>query len=123
MTDALGRLRRRFGRALAVPERAATAQSSTRRRPLAPVRRRISIEGRIVELTHREGEHHLPALVARVGHTDTDDETLLVWLGRAEIAGLRVGVRLRAHGLVTTHHAHPTIFNPAYDLLPDEDAA
>lgn len=42
----------------------------------------------------------------------------LVWLGRRAIAGIEPGVLLRVHGRVSYRRGVPTIFNPAYEIVP-----
>lgn len=43
----------------------------------------------------------------------------LVWLGRREIAGIEPGVFLRASGRMALRRGVPTIFNAAYEIVPD----
>ncbi|MEI2775419.1 MAG: OB-fold nucleic acid binding domain-containing protein [Tetrasphaera sp.] len=49
-----------------------------------------------------------------------DGSTLLVliWLGRRRIRGIEPGVNIQVTGRVCHREGRPTIFNPAYDLLP-----
>lgn len=49
---------------------------------------------------------------------DGSQSLVLVWLGRRRIHGIEPGVKLRATGRVSSRDGVPTIFNPAYDLLP-----
>ena len=42
----------------------------------------------------------------------------LVWLGRREIAGIQVGVQLKASGRVSYYRGIPTMFNPFYTIVP-----
>ena len=42
----------------------------------------------------------------------------LVWLGRRTIGGIEPGTYVRATGRVTTMRGVPTIFNPAYEIVP-----
>ncbi len=58
----------------------------------------------------------VPALVAEV--FDGTGSLTLVWLGRRAVAGIVPGVMLRIHGRVTNLRAGPTIYNPAYEILP-----
>ena len=58
----------------------------------------------------------VPALVAEVW--DGKGSVNLVWIGRRTIAGIEPGVFLRARGRVATVHGAPTIFNPAYEIVP-----
>ena len=58
----------------------------------------------------------VPALVAEVwaGHGSVNR----VWVGRRTIGGIEPGVFLRARGRVTSVRGTPTIFNPAYEIVP-----
>jgi hypothetical protein len=58
----------------------------------------------------------VPALVAEVW--DGNGSVNLVWIGRRTIAGIEPGVFLRARGRVATVRGAPTIFNPAYEIVP-----
>lgn len=44
----------------------------------------------------------------------------LVWIGRRSIAGIRPGAHLRAEGMVAAGRTRPTIYNPAYELLGED---
>ncbi|QPL04530.1 OB-fold nucleic acid binding domain-containing protein [Actinomyces respiraculi] len=44
----------------------------------------------------------------------------LVWIGRRSIAGIRPGVHLRAEGVVAAGRTRPTMSNPAYELLGED---
>ena len=43
----------------------------------------------------------------------------LVFLGRRNIPGLRVGARITAEGTVSEARGHLAILNPIYEFLPD----
>jgi RecG-like helicase len=58
----------------------------------------------------------VPALV--VDLYDGSKSLNLVWLGRRSIGGIEPGTFLKAHGRVTFVKGTPTIFNPAYEILP-----
>ena len=58
----------------------------------------------------------VPALVAEVW--DGNGSVNLVWVGRRTIGGIEPGVFLRARGRVTSVRGTPTIFNPAYEIVP-----
>ncbi|HMM95141.1 MAG: OB-fold nucleic acid binding domain-containing protein [Micrococcales bacterium] len=60
----------------------------------------------------------VPALVAEVW--DGKGSVNLVWVGRRSIGGIEPGTFLRARGRVTTVKGTPTIFNPAYEILPTQ---
>lgn len=58
------------------------------------------------------------SLVARLH--DGTGELDLVWLGRRHIPGITPGRRLVAEGVIYSGDQRPTIFNPAYRLLPED---
>ena len=80
--------------------------------------------------SHSTGAHEIAALADRQVATqstvpalviDPDDGSqvlVLVWLGRRKIRGIEPGTFLRATGRVCYREERPTIFNPAYELLP-----
>ena len=45
----------------------------------------------------------------------------LVWLGRRRISGVNAGTRLRFSGMLAHFHGVPTIYNPRYEILAQED--
>ena len=47
---------------------------------------------------------------------DSSGIVTIVFTGRREIAGIRVGTRLRANGTIVVRNGRPTIINPAYDF-------
>jgi len=59
---------------------------------------------------------NVPALVVEL--YDGSRTLNLVWLGRRHIGGIVPGAYLTAHGRVTYKHGIPTIFNPAYEIMP-----
>ena len=59
---------------------------------------------------------NVPALV--VDLYDGSRTINLVWLGRRTIGGIEPGTYVRATGRVTTMRGTPTIFNPAYEIVP-----
>jgi hypothetical protein len=59
---------------------------------------------------------NVPALV--VDLYDGSRTINLIWLGRRTIGGVEPGTYLRAHGRVTYNRGIPTIFNPAYEIVP-----
>jgi hypothetical protein len=59
---------------------------------------------------------NVPALVVEL--YDGSKTLNLVWLGRRHIGGIVPGAYLTAHGRVTYKHGIPTIFNPAYEIMP-----
>jgi hypothetical protein len=58
----------------------------------------------------------VPALVVEV--FDGGGSINLVWIGRRSIGGIEPGVFLKARGRVATVRGIPTIFNPAYQIIP-----
>jgi hypothetical protein len=58
----------------------------------------------------------VPALVAEVW--DGNGSVNPVWIGRRSIAGIEPGVFVRARGRVAEVRGAPTIFNPAYEIVP-----
>lgn len=59
---------------------------------------------------------NVPALV--IDLYDGSRTINLVWLGRRTIGGIEPGTYLRARGRVTYTRGTPTIFNPAYEIVP-----
>jgi hypothetical protein len=59
---------------------------------------------------------NVPALV--VDLYDGSRTINLVWRGRRTIGGIEPGTYVRATGRVTTMRGIPTIFNPAYEIVP-----
>lgn len=96
-------------------------EAHARRTPGAEARQRRRFVGRVRSITLRPHSDDVPALVVDL---ETDDGgILLVWLGRRRIAGIRPGVPLSAHGLVTSLRGGRVIYNPAYELLPAQEAS
>ena len=58
----------------------------------------------------------LDRLVAEV--YDGSAAVQLVWLGRRKIRGIDPGAYLKATGLLCRPGGVPTIYNPAYELVP-----
>lgn len=59
---------------------------------------------------------------SRTVEVEIDDGTRimkLLWLGRYRISGINPGVNLIATGRVVIKRGLPTMFNPAYELLPE----
>ncbi|WP_106818889.1 OB-fold nucleic acid binding domain-containing protein [Janibacter massiliensis] len=59
----------------------------------------------------------VPAYVVEL--YDGSSALRLVWLGRRTIRGVEPGVYLRARGRITEHRRGVTMFNPAYEIIPD----
>lgn len=84
--------------------------------PIRDVRDRelADVCGTVRSVTVRPKSEHVPALVVDL---DDGSRTLrLVWLGRRQIAGVRTGAYLTAHGRVCMRSGTPTIYNPSYEL-------
>jgi len=78
-------------------------------------RQEATVSGTVRAVTLRP-RVNVPALV--IDLYDGSRTINLVWLGRRAIAGIQPGTYLRAHGRVTYYRGIPTIFNPAYDIVP-----
>ena len=78
-------------------------------------RQRVTVSGEVRSVALRP-QVQVPALVAEV--FDGTGTLILVWLGRRAVAGIVPVVMLRIHGRVTDLRAGPTIYNPAYEILP-----
>lgn len=81
-------------------------------------RQRVSVCGtlRTVTLQPRDGA---PALEAEL--YDGSGVVDIVWLGRRRIAGIEPGRFVRAEGLVTDQDGRKVMFNPRYELWPQDD--
>ena len=67
-----------------------------------------------------------PPRVSAVVAEDADRPGLgpalsLVWLGRRRVSGLGAGSRLRFAGMLAHYNGVPTIYNPRYEILAQED--
>jgi hypothetical protein len=89
-----------------------------------PERGLVAGEGTVRSLTFVPADE-TPRLTAVV-----EDETArpgngpalcLVWLGRRKISGVNAGTRLRFSGMLAHFHGTPTIYNPRYEILAQED--
>ena len=78
-------------------------------------REEATVSGTVRALTLRP-RVNVPALV--VDLYDGSRTINLVWLGRRTIGGIEPGTYLRATGRVTYSRGIPTIFNPAYEIVP-----
>lgn len=78
-------------------------------------RERVILSGTIDETgTIRAG----PSPVYRCVLTGAHGEVDLLFLGRATIAGLTVGIRCRIEGTVTVYHGRLAVWNPRYQVRP-----
>jgi RecG-like helicase len=90
----------------------ATTISELRDRELA------SVSGTVRCVTLRP-RTNVPALVVEL--YDGSTAMNLVWLGRRRIGGIEPGTYLKAHGRVTYQQGTPTMFNPAYEIVPGRE--
>ena len=77
-------------------------------------RKRSKVHGRVTSISTA------PRGSAPMLQVEVWDETggiTLNFLGRREIAGLEVGMELRAEGMVGEEDGQLTILNPSYELL------
>jgi RecG-like helicase len=78
-------------------------------------RQQATVSGTVRAVTLRP-RVNVPALV--VDLYDGSRTINLVWLGRRTIGGIQPGTYLRASGRVTYSRGVPTMFNPAYEIVP-----
>jgi hypothetical protein len=78
-------------------------------------RQEATVSGTVRAVTLRP-RVNVPALV--IDLYDGSRTINLVWLGRRSIAGIQPGTYLRANGRVTYYRGIPTIFTPAYEIVP-----
>lgn len=78
-------------------------------------RQEATVSGTVRAVTLRP-RVNVPALA--VDLYDGSRTINLVWLGRRTIGGIEPGRYLRATGRVTYARGVPTIFNPAYEIVP-----
>lgn len=83
----------------------------------AHARQRVRIRGRILAVTYGSYDAQ-PSFTARV--TDPTGSISLLFMGRRDVAGLTPGRLIAASGMVAYHRDRPVIFNPEYELLPEE---
>ena len=67
-----------------------------------------------------------PPRVSAVVAEDSDRPGLgpslsLIWLGRRRVSGLRAGAALKFTGMLARLDGVPTIYNPRYEILAQED--
>jgi amino acid transporter len=72
-----------------------------------------TVTGRVTELTV-ETVRGTPSVIATI--TDGTGHLDLLFLGRAEVGGVRLGARLRASGMAAAHRHRLTIINPVFEL-------
>ena len=77
-------------------------------------RQRVMVSGRIRSMRVQPWSG-VPALECTLA--DESGGVAVVFLGRREVPGIRVGVRLKAQGVVGEHHGQLAILNPVYEIL------
>ncbi|MBL8774811.1 MAG: amino acid permease [Acidimicrobiales bacterium] len=77
-------------------------------------RQRVMVSGRIRSIRVQPWSG-VPALECTLA--DDSGGVAVVFLGRREVPGIRVGVRLKAQGVVGEHHGRLAILNPVYEIL------
>lgn len=117
--SALGRLGERLTKSVTQIEADELREDSVRMgcTPMCDLkdRQEATVSGTVRAVTLRP-RVNVPALV--VDLYDGSRTINLVWLGRRTIAGIEPGTYLRANGRVTYTRGIPTIFNPAYEIVP-----
>ena len=78
-------------------------------------RSKATVEGRIRSIRVRPWGDVPTLEVVLVDHTGG---IVLVFLARRQIAGLKLGTRLRVEGTVGSLDDRPSIMNPRYTILP-----
>ncbi|WP_136313477.1 MULTISPECIES: OB-fold nucleic acid binding domain-containing protein [Actinomyces] len=81
-------------------------------------RRRARVSGVLRAVTYRPASAK-PTLVGQL--YDGTGAVDLVWIGRRTIAGIGPGVRLRAEGMVVAGRTRPSIYNPLYELIGEDE--
>ena len=84
------------------------------------------VEGRGVVRSVTYVPVNAPPRVSAVVAEDSDRPGLgpsltLIWLGRRRVSGLRAGAPLRFTGMLAHFDGVPTIYNPRYEILAQED--
>ncbi len=77
-------------------------------------RQRVLVSGRIRALRVQPWSG-VPALECTL--SDESGGIAVVFLGRREVPGINVGVRLKAQGVVGEHHGQLAMLNPEYEIL------
>ncbi len=80
-------------------------------------RQRVMVSGRIKSLRVQPWAD-VPALECTL--SDRSGGIVVVFLGRREVAGIKVGVHLKAQGVVGEHHGRLAMLNPAYEIVLDD---
>lgn len=115
----LGRVAARLTRTESELEAAELQEDSDRlgATPIAelPDRQVACVSGSVRSVTLRP-RATVPALVVEL--YDGSRVLNLVWLGRRRIGGIEPGTYLRVRGRVTYKLGVPTMFNPAYEIIP-----
>jgi hypothetical protein len=85
----------------------------------APERTPVTLHGTLQTVTIRP-RGGVPALEAEL--YDGTATAYVVWLGRRRIEGIRPGASLVVEGRIGDVGGKPTMYNPAYRLLPPRGA-
>ena len=121
-TGRFGRILGRLTKSSAQLQAEGLHQASVRRggTPIAELvpRRRATVCGEVQSVSLRP-QTQVPALVVEL--FDGTGSLSLVWLGRQSLVGIVPGVMLQVEGRVTDLRAGPTMYNPAYEILPTHD--
>lgn len=75
----------------------------------------VAVSGMVRSMTIRP-RSNVPALEIEL--YDGSGSVTVVWLGRRRIPGIDPGRRMIVSGRLTGDAAHPTIYNPKYELKP-----
>ena len=77
-------------------------------------RQRVMVSGRIRALRVQPWSG-VPALECTLA--DDSGGIAVVFLGRREVPGINVGVKLKAQGVIGEHHGQLAMLNPVYEIL------
>ncbi|WP_413250725.1 OB-fold nucleic acid binding domain-containing protein [Sinomonas flava] len=89
-----------------------------------PDRGLVAGEGTVRSLTFvpADATPRLTAMLEDDRHRPGHGRALrLIWLGRRRISGIAAGTRLRFSGMLAHENAMPTVYNPRYEILAQED--
>ncbi len=94
-----------------------TRLQASRRRSIGECqwRDRVLVEGRIRAIRVQPWDGGAATLEATL--VDETGGIVLIFLGRQQIAGLKLGAHLEAEGMVIESRGHLALMNPSYTLL------
>ena len=84
-------------------------------------RERVRVEGRIRALRVQPWEGGMATLEVTV--VDETGGIVAVFMGRQQLAGVRLGAHVELEGMVVESRAQLAIMNPEYTLLPHQSTA